>query len=533
MKMLKILFAALFFCGLFWQSCQKDEEPDYLHEDAEEVIIKTDEEVVDCSIVCIDPEDPAYFEITQQVTVTWGNPRNPHAKTVEIVYYNTLEAFIVKVTSSEDIANLLIDEVSYKEFSNPIPAGTWYELDLPLPEGWEGCDEYTFEFSVIGSGPPAVFDVVYELVGECIYYTLDLAVYPEGAGTVTGAGEYMEGEEVQIKAIANEGWEFVNWTDEDVNNFISYEADFAFTMPAEDVTLRANFDALFELTLNVNPENTGTVNGAGEYKKDEEVQLTATANEGYVFVNWTDEDNTEISVDAEFTYSMPNYDISLTANFEEEQPVFTNCGDDITFTYFGEDVTYGTVVGANDRCWLDRNLGASQVATSSTDAASFGDLFQWGRAADGHQIRNSSTTTTLSSSDSPGHGNFILAPSLPYDWRNPQNHDLWQGVDGANNPCPPGWRVPTEAEWIDERNSWGFPPNAYFAFTSPLKLPAAGKRYYNNGLIVLQYNIDVLGLYWSSTVAGTSSPLLYFTPYGAEMTNRVRAYGYSVRCIKD
>ena len=33
--------------------------------------------------------------------------------------------------------------------------------------------------------------------------------------------------------------------------------------------------------------------------------------------------------------------------------------------------------------WMDRNLGASQVATSSTDAASYGDLYQWGRAADG------------------------------------------------------------------------------------------------------------------------------------------------------
>jgi hypothetical protein len=36
---------------------------------------------------------------------------------------------------------------------------------------------------------------------------------------------------------------------------------------------------------------------------------------------------------------------------------------------------------------MDRNLGASQVATSSTDPASYGDLYQWGRPADGHQIR--------------------------------------------------------------------------------------------------------------------------------------------------
>ena len=58
---------------------------------------------------------------------------------------------------------------------------------------------------------------------------------------------------------------------------------------------------------------------------------------------------------------------------------------------------------------MDRNLGASQVATSSDDAASYGDLYQWGRGTDGHQIRTSATTTTLSSADVPGHGNFILS----------------------------------------------------------------------------------------------------------------------------
>jgi len=103
----------------------------------------------------------------------------------------------------------------------------------------------------------------------------------------------------------------------------------------------------------------------------------------------------------------------------------------------------GTGAGTNDvfnpttgRVWMDRNLGASQVATSSTDAASYGDLYQWGRGNDGHQSRTSGTTTTLSSSNSPGHGNFILAPSSPYDWRNPQNDNLWQGVSGVNTVYP-------------------------------------------------------------------------------------------------
>ncbi|MGA1583494.1 MAG: hypothetical protein ACO4CH_09580, partial [Saprospiraceae bacterium] len=39
------------------------------------------------------------------------------------------------------------------------------------------------------------------------------------------------------------------------------------------------------------------------------------------------------------------------------------------------------------KTWMDRNLGASQVADSSSDANSYGDWYQWGRFADGHQCR--------------------------------------------------------------------------------------------------------------------------------------------------
>ncbi|MFT7002526.1 MAG: hypothetical protein ACJAVW_003569 [Spirosomataceae bacterium] len=41
------------------------------------------------------------------------------------------------------------------------------------------------------------------------------------------------------------------------------------------------------------------------------------------------------------------------------------------------------------KIWMDRNLGATRVATSSTDAYAYGDLYQWGRATDGHTLRTS------------------------------------------------------------------------------------------------------------------------------------------------
>jgi hypothetical protein len=58
------------------------------------------------------------------------------------------------------------------------------------------------------------------------------------------------------------------------------------------------------------------------------------------------------------------------------------------------------------------------VATSSTDPASYGDSYQWGRLADGHQIRTSTTTTTLAVNITPGHADFITTTGVrgPYDW---------------------------------------------------------------------------------------------------------------------
>jgi len=178
---------------------------------------------------------------------------------------------------------------------------------------------------------------------------------------------------------------------------------------------------------------------------------------------------------------------------------------------------------------MDRNLGATQVATSSTDAAAYGDLYQWGRGSDGHQCRTSATTTTLSATDQPGHGNFVLAPNSPYDWRSPQNANLWQGVNGVNNPCPSGYRVPSQIELDNERLSWGT-NNPAGALVSPLKLPIAGYR--DNGSGGLG-NVGTYGNYWSSTVSSTLSRSLDFSTSDALLDVNRRAYGFSVRCVKN
>ncbi len=186
------------------------------------------------------------------------------------------------------------------------------------------------------------------------------------------------------------------------------------------------------------------------------------------------------------------------------------------------------------KTWMDRNLGASQVATSSTDALAFGDLYQWGRRADGHQCRNSATTKTLSSTDQPSHGNFILIPSNlnTDDWRSPHNPNLWQGINGVNNPCPTGYRIPTSPEWNIEIQSWST-KNTIGAFNSKLKLPLAAIRFSDNGVIG---NLDS-GFYYSSssTIINSVIDAVHINELNALIPgySGAPAGGLSIRCIKN
>ena len=191
-------------------------------------------------------------------------------------------------------------------------------------------------------------------------------------------------------------------------------------------------------------------------------------------------------------------------------------------------VNTATVVSAG-QTWMARNLGASRVATSAVDSEAYGDLFQWGRLPDGHESRTSDNTSTNSTSDVPGHDKFIKEDRSPYDWRTPQNDALWQGVSGRNNPCPAGFRLPTRTELETERASLGSNDTAG-AFASPLKLVAAGFRNRFDG--TLNYE-GINGDYWSSTVNGTGSLGMGLSSDGAEIYSYDRAYGLSVRCIKD
>ncbi len=235
------------------------------------------------------------------------------------------------------------------------------------------------------------------------------------------------------------------------------------------------------------------------------------------------------------TYYVRAYATSTAGTAYGQQIEFRTSGNPISVDYPPGTVhcieggTKGVEVfnPATGRTWMDRNLGAVRTASSPTDEAAYGDLYQWGRFSDGHQCRSASTTTTLSDSPTPEHGDFIVAKEYPRDWLSPQNDNLWQGVNGINNPCPEGFRLPTKTEWNEERDTWNS-PNSAGAFGSLLKLTLAG-----SGVGSSLLDTGFTGNYSFSTVSGSHLEGFFITGDQATLFASYRYQGNSVRCIKD
>ena len=149
-------------------------------------------------------------------------------------------------------------------------------------------------------------------------YTVTLLCSPVAGGTTEGAGTYEEGTSVTVNAIVNEGYEFVNWT---VNTeVVSTEAEYTFDVTA-DITLVANFHLIpvinyYMVNFEVNPEEAGTVDQeSGEFEEGSEVTVTATAAEGYEFLNWTVNGTETEGEENVLTFTVTE-EMTVVANFE-------------------------------------------------------------------------------------------------------------------------------------------------------------------------------------------------------------------------
>jgi hypothetical protein len=157
-------------------------------------------------------------------------------------------------------------------------------------------------------------------------YELTMTVDPAGGGTVTDVSDespYEAGTIVSIKAEANAGYRFVNWTAvPDVVFHNATAAEATFTMPDEAVTVTANFEPIltYALTMTVAPVAGGVATdetGANSYGAGATVAIKAAAAPGYGFANWTAVPKVVFhnANAAETTFTMPDEAVSVTANF--------------------------------------------------------------------------------------------------------------------------------------------------------------------------------------------------------------------------
>jgi hypothetical protein len=226
---------------------------------------------------------------------------------------------------------------------------------------------------------------------------------------------------------------------------------------------------------------------------------------------------------------------NFVSEFVSETITFENSAG-TTLTYMTVESTYE--VNDIKRVWLDRNLGAAAVCTSSVHSACYGDLYQWGRNDGGHESRGVTTTTTTPA-DVFSAGTIFIKGSTDWTLDDPAtdvNGELrtkaWADNDdallGGNDICPSGFSVPTEAEIKVDTIDAGV-SNSGAAFSSFLKIPLAGYRDGGNGSL---YEVGTGGHLWSRSADGSNGRSLAVST-GSGLYSDSRASGFSVRCIKD
>jgi uncharacterized repeat protein (TIGR02543 family) len=144
-------------------------------------------------------------------------------------------------------------------------------------------------------------------------YALSVNTDPAEGGSVDPAsGSFEEDTRVSVEATAADGWQFAEWSGDEnsTDNPLSFNitSDTDLTAHFDEVTVEVSF------TANANPSEGGTIDPAeSSVEIDTELSVEAKASEGWEFVNWTG--------DIESNENPLSFIISegteITGNFEE------------------------------------------------------------------------------------------------------------------------------------------------------------------------------------------------------------------------
>ena len=127
-----------------------------------------------------------------------------------------------------------------------------------------------------------------------------------------------------------------------------------------------------------------------------------------------------------------------------------------------------------------------------------------------------------------------------YDWKEAMAYSTTPGTKGI---CPTGWHIPTQAEFETLRETVGYDGNklkredqgtgtGVGTNTSGFSALLAGFRVNDGSFNSLGGNT----YFWSSTQYNVPNAYIVFLwsdQNAISMTNDVKAYGFSIRCLKD
>jgi hypothetical protein len=208
----------------------------------------------------INPTSVTYIEVMpdyQDITITWNDASEVTGLNVKLNFGFGFEEFewpFYEVTENGDgTANLRIffDEAKKKASKEEVYIQTVL---------------VTISFD---AGAPAYFF----LTSIQTYYYVTGIVNPEEAGWINGDYDYSAGEEVELWANANWNYRFVNWTDSE-GTVLSSNNPYIFTMPAQDITVYANFERVYYIHFSVIEIGEGII-----YINDAVVTLGGVTNE--------------------------------------------------------------------------------------------------------------------------------------------------------------------------------------------------------------------------------------------------------------
>ena len=210
----------------------------------------------------------------------------------------------VEVSQSENMADLRRVEASKQEDKfvavvDSLTEGTNYYYRFVVWNKFGSTEQSVGNFKTKETPPTPGQDTT--------YFEITVSVnLPEG-GSTTGGGHFAEGDTCTVTATANEGYVFVNWTEND--NPIDTNSVYSFVV-SNDRELVANFSeegaVLYTVITKAEPEVGGIVTGGGIYEEGREIELKATENPGYTFIQWDDgstDNPRRVTVTADVTYT--------------------------------------------------------------------------------------------------------------------------------------------------------------------------------------------------------------------------------------